>query len=332
MASNLSCGILGLDQAGCVLPSVASGANPRHSGATHLSSLRLILGPLVPTRLPTSSSILTSEFHTEDLVLRAAASFTAFASDSHRKCPATSRIPSSVQALSTETLLPSSPLADVEDEELNLVLESATSGEKLRAAATLRARSFFAYPEGRSTTARKMHQKMKADDECAVLTRKIEGLEQGYKRTACLIATCPSSEVPDSGRDLHEMCSVAGPRTEGYLVVGTLDLNQGLSLPGEVMGECPTGPEADVKRAYLSNVCVAEEVRRRGVGMELVEYAKESAKLWGISYLYVHVVVENISARKLYEKAGFEYEKEESVKEARSLGRPRRYILRTHLI
>lgn len=52
----------------------------------------------------------------------------------------------------------------------------------------------------------------------------------------------------------------------------------------------------------------------------------------GIRYLYVHVVADNISARKLYEKAGFEYESEESVKEARSLGRPRRYILRTHLV
>ncbi|BFI24556.1 hypothetical protein MPTK2_1g12680 [Marchantia polymorpha subsp. ruderalis] len=330
MASNFSCGIVGLDQTGCVLPSVASGAKPRKSRATRLSSVRSISGPLLPTRLPTSSTISTSEFHTKDPVLRAAASFTASVSDSCRKYPSASRIPSSVQALSTETLFPSSPL--VEDEELNLVLESATSGEKLRAAATLRARSFFAYPEGRSITARKMHQKMKADDECAVLTRKIGGLEQGYKRTACLIATCPSSEVPESGRDLHEMCSVAGPRTEGYLVVGTLDLNQGLSLPGEVMGERPTGPEADVKRAYLSNVCVAEEVRRRGVGMELVEYAKETAKLWGIRYLYVHVVADNISARKLYEKAGFEYESEESVKEARSLGRPRRYILRTHLV
>ncbi|KAL2650352.1 hypothetical protein R1flu_018480 [Riccia fluitans] len=239
-----------------------------------------------------------------------------------------------VRALSTETAqqLSSSIPVEGEKDDLNLVVELAKSEEKLRAAAALRARSFYTYPEDRSETARKMHQQMKADDEWAVLTRKTGGLEQGYPRTSCVIASCPSSEVADFGTDLHDCCKVIGPQTESYLLVGTLDLNQGPSLPGEIMGEHPTGPEAEYRRAYLSNVCVAKEVRRRGVGMVLVEHAKTTAKQWGISDLYVHVVVENISARKLYEKAGFVYEKEESVKEARNLGRPRRYILRTKLI
>ncbi|KAL3701340.1 hypothetical protein R1sor_019362 [Riccia sorocarpa] len=239
-----------------------------------------------------------------------------------------------VRALSTETAeqLSSSTPAESAEDDLNLVLELARSEEKLRAAAALRARSFYTYPEDRSEGARKMHQQMKADDEWAVLTRKIGGLEEGYPRTSCVVALCPSSGIPDSETDLHEICKVTGPQAESYLLVGTLDLNQGLSLPGEITGEQPAGPEAEYQRGYLSNVCVAEEARRRGVGMVLVEHAKTIAKLWGVSDLYVHVVVENISARKLYEKAGFVYEKEESVKEARSLGRPRRYLLRTKVI
>jgi ribosomal protein S18 acetylase RimI-like enzyme len=51
----------------------------------------------------------------------------------------------------------------------------------------------------------------------------------------------------------------------------------------------------------------------------------------GVSDLYVHVIVDNLSARKLYEKAGFVYEKEETVKEARSNCRPQRYLLRAQL-
>lgn len=50
---------------------------------------------------------------------------------------------------------------------------------------------------------------------------------------------------------------VAGPRTEGYLVVGTLDLNQGLSLPGEVMGERPTvrGLSPELRLLSGSTIC-----------------------------------------------------------------------------
>lgn len=51
----------------------------------------------------------------------------------------------------------------------------------------------------------------------------------------------------------------------------------------------------------------------------------------GVSDLYVHVVVDNTSARQLYEKAGFIYENEETVKDARSMSRPRRYLLRAQL-
>lgn len=75
-----------------------------------------------------------------------------------------------------------------------------------------------------------MHQKMKADDECAVLTRKIGGLEQGYKRTACLIATCPSSEVPESGRDLHEMCSVSGGIPPFILLTSGVAIYQAMTV------------------------------------------------------------------------------------------------------
>jgi ribosomal protein S18 acetylase RimI-like enzyme len=52
----------------------------------------------------------------------------------------------------------------------------------------------------------------------------------------------------------------------------------------------------------------------------------------GIEELYVHVLAENHSARKLYEQMGFVYEKEETPQTARYLGRPKRLLLRTQLV
>ncbi|KAG2403465.1 uncharacterized protein HKW66_Vig0187520 [Vigna angularis] len=54
----------------------------------------------------------------------------------------------------------------------------------------------------------------------------------------------------------------------------TLDLNQCLSLPDEIMGLKPEVTGTYVTRAYLSNVCVAEELHRNGLGYALLEVSK----------------------------------------------------------
>lgn len=49
--------------------------------------------------------------------------------------------------------------------------------------------------------------------------------------------------------------------------------------------------------------------------------------LAGITDLYVHVAVDNESAKNLYMKSGFTYESDEPAWQARFLKRPRRIIL-----
>ena len=62
----------------------------------------------------------------------------------------------------------------------------------------------------------------------------------------------PSCKLPADGR--------GGP----WLVVGTLDVNQGARLPAEeLIGWEPPGAAAAMGRAYLSNVCVHAAVRRQ---------------------------------------------------------------------
>ncbi|KAF2316928.1 hypothetical protein GH714_006548 [Hevea brasiliensis] len=114
---------------------------------------------------------------------------------------------------------------------------------------------------------------------------------------------------------------------EERVVVGTLDLNQCLRLPDEITGKKPEGIGADFMRAYLSNVCVAKELQRHGLGYELVAESKIVAQEWGISDLYVHVAFENEPAKKLYTKSGFIYENDEPAWQARFLDRPRRLLL-----
>lgn len=111
------------------------------------------------------------------------------------------------------------------------------------------------------------------------------------------------------------------------MVVGTLDLNQCPRLADEIAGTKPEGIGADFARAYISNVCVAKELHRNGVGYALVAKSKNVAREWGITDLYAHVAVDNEPAKKLYMKSDFEYENDEPAWQARFLGRPRRLLL-----
>lgn len=84
-------------------------------------------------------------------------------------------------------------------------------------------------------------------------------------------------------------------------------------------------------RAYLSNVCVASAVRRRGVARALMLAAEAHAASQGVRHLYVHVVADNAPAERLYLQMGFQMEEEETEAFARSLRRPRRKILHKQL-
>jgi ribosomal protein S18 acetylase RimI-like enzyme len=57
--------------------------------------------------------------------------------------------------------------------------------------------------------------------------------------------------------------------------------------------------------AYLSNLAVAPEARRRGVGLELVRRAEGAARAWGCRAAALHVDPGNSPAVALYEAAGY---------------------------
>jgi ribosomal protein S18 acetylase RimI-like enzyme len=61
------------------------------------------------------------------------------------------------------------------------------------------------------------------------------------------------------------------------LVVGSLDINQGAVLPAEeLVGKQPQELQAQ-RRAYLSNICVAQGARRQGIAAALMAEAEQVA-------------------------------------------------------
>lgn len=169
-----------------------------------------------------------------------------------------------------------------------------------------------------------------AEREFEALKERVAGKRLGFRRVSCINVTLSLSEISGFSTDLSTTCKFSGNGVD-RVVIGTLDLNQCVMLPDEIPGRRPEGIGADFARAYLSNVCVAEELQRNGLGYALVAKSKIIAQQWGISDLYVHVAVDNEPAKKLYMKSGFIYENDEPSWQARFLDRPRRLLLWTSL-
>ncbi|KAL2927440.1 N-alpha-acetyltransferase 30 [Bienertia sinuspersici] len=205
-----------------------------------------------------------------------------------------------------------------------LILKEAVSEDELWAAACLRIRTFNDFKE--ESFGIQDHKRYLAEREFEALKERVAGKREGFKRVSCINATLPLSHLSPLPGDLCTTCKFSDDG--GFrVVVGTLDLNQCMRLPDEVAGMRPQGIGSDFARAYLSNVCVAKELHRNGLGYALVSDAKCVAEEWGITDLYVHVAIDNDSAKNLYMKSGFVFESEEPAWQARYLNRPRRIIL-----
>ncbi|XLR20058.1 hypothetical protein S83_047970, partial [Arachis hypogaea] len=58
-------------------------------------------------------------------------------------------------------------------------------------------------------------------------------------------------------------------------------LQQCLSFPDEIAGTKPELNEPDITRTYLSNVCIAEQLHKNGLGYALLEKSKLVTYDWG---------------------------------------------------
>ncbi|KAL8128691.1 hypothetical protein V2J09_017846 [Rumex salicifolius] len=205
-----------------------------------------------------------------------------------------------------------------------LCVEEAVSEQQLWSAACLRVRTFNEFKDSFGI---EDHKKYLAEREYEALKERVAGTREGSRRVSCISATLPLSHLSNSRyADLCRSCKFSTDEGE-RVIVATLDVNNCLRLPDEITGMRPQGIGSDFARAYLSNVCVAKELQRNGLGSSLILKSKAVAEEWGMTDLYVHVAVDNEAAKKLYMKSGFSFESDEPAWQARYLNRPRRILL-----
>uniref|UniRef100_A0A1D2A021 N-acetyltransferase domain-containing protein n=3 Tax=Auxenochlorella protothecoides TaxID=3075 RepID=A0A1D2A021_AUXPR len=237
--------------------------------------------------------------------------------------------------------------------ELPIRIRAAVPGAEFRAAAYLRAACFYQY--NCTNYAQRAHLRNKTTATWESLETRVAGKDEDYRGVVVLpfIATV-ARQPPDSpsAQLIQELFDDLIDRSvqlpglahgEEELVVGSLDVNQGLSLPSEdLVGQLPHDPgcgdaagrvAAARGRAYLSNVCVAAAARRRGVARALVAHALLEAAARGTRHAYVHVAASNAAAVRLYRaQCGFSDEQRESEGFARARRRPRRLLLHRALV
>ncbi|XP_078438821.1 acyl-CoA N-acyltransferases (NAT) superfamily protein [Wolffia australiana] len=204
-----------------------------------------------------------------------------------------------------------------------LAIGEARSDDELLASVRLRVRSFYEFNQSFNIEG---HKEYVVEREFEALKERVAGKRTGIKRGSCINITAPLSHLSNRADDLCRECKY-NDNEEQRVVIATLDLNQCLCLADELPGKKPEGSGPDIPRAYVSNVCVAKELLRNGLAYALVLNSKDVARTWGITDLYVHVAVDNVAAKRLYEKTGFTFESEEPAWQARFLNRARRFLL-----
>ena len=83
---------------------------------------------------------------------------------------------------------------------------------------------------------------------------------------------------------------------------------------------------------YLSNLAVHPEHRRQGVAQKLLSNCEETAKEWGFSEIYLHVLENNHPARQLYYQAGYRLQQVDWNWTCWVFGQPRRLFLRKQIV
>ncbi|MBD2102150.1 GNAT family N-acetyltransferase [Leptolyngbya sp. FACHB-261] len=124
-------------------------------------------------------------------------------------------------------------------------------------------------------------------------------LRRNQRDHVCLVATCPQ----ESNRE--------------EILLGTVELALGTQSREERSHPYP----------YLSNLAVRPQWRRQGVAQQLLVACEQIAQSAGQHSLYLHVLENNYSARKLYSRIGYRLQTLDQHWSFWVLGRPRRMLL-----
>ncbi|GAQ78597.1 hypothetical protein KFL_000150510 [Klebsormidium nitens] len=180
-------------------------------------------------------------------------------------------------------------------------VREAASEEELLAAAWMRA---DVYADGLPYTRFvDSYRKQFAEQEFGSLLKRTKAQTGRHLRCCCLVAVDPTA--------------LAASYPASDYVIGTLDVSLKQLMPGERIAGEETSEESVTfagkrpvtkarKYVYISNVCVPERARRRGIAAQMMGAAALVVKEWGFSEVFCHVEVDNRGAQELYKKLGYE--------------------------
>lgn len=124
-------------------------------------------------------------------------------------------------------------------------------------------------------------------------------------------------------KTLHEVCLVASKQTKESndrteQIVGTVEIT---------MGSSSFWVKSNEAHPYISNLAVSNSYRRQGIAKKLLLKCEQIALEWGYKELYLHVLENNLKAKKLYLSNGYRIHQIESSLNSFLWKSPRRLFL-----
>ncbi len=115
--------------------------------------------------------------------------------------------------------------------------------------------------------------------------------------------------------------------TGGHDLVGTVEISVRSLQQNGFLSLHPWQLD-NFEYAYLSNLAVDADYRRLGVAQQLLNFCEHRVLEWGFCDLYLHVLEDNHTARRLYYQAGYKLQEVEWTFGSLLFRQPRRLLLR----
>ena len=81
------------------------------------------------------------------------------------------------------------------------------------------------------------------------------------------------------------------------------------------------------RSCYISNLAISASYRRQGIAKQLLLKCEKVAQEWNCNSLYLHVLEDNLAAKKLYLSSGYQWQRAENSLQHLLFKQPRRLLL-----
>ncbi len=129
--------------------------------------------------------------------------------------------------------------------------------------------------------------------------------------------------------DLRSRLRSASPHYQCLVAYRSFKTNQ--ATLEEIIGTVELSLRSGLSRSspglYLANLAVNPEYRRQGVGRLLLTKCEQIAGEWGFQKVFLHVLEDNESAKRLYFSIGYQLERTEFSLESWLFRKPKRLLL-----